>query len=144
MDADKLKKIGEAFVAALPHAADLGMAVDALRPGEAELSMAWRDDLVGDPATGVIHGGAVSALIDTTCGASVVLHPENAGSTATLDLRIDYMRSARPGARVRAHAVCYHVTQTVAFVRAEAHDDDLDHPVATAAAAFTFKRREQG
>lgn len=143
MDAGQLKKIGEAFVAALPHSADLGMVVDALAPGEAELSIGWRDDLVGDPATGVIHGGAVSALIDTTCGAAVVVHPDNAGTTATLNLRIDYMRAARPGARIRAHATCYHVTQTVAFVRAEAHDDDLEHPVATAAAAFTFTRKDQ-
>ncbi|MEL7460755.1 MAG: PaaI family thioesterase [Pseudomonadota bacterium] len=143
MDAGQLKKIGEAFVTALPHSADLGMVVDALAPGEAELSIGWRDDLVGDPATGVIHGGAVSALIDTTCGAAVVVHPDNAGTTATLNLRIDYMRAARPGARIRAHATCYHVTQTVAFVRAEAHDDDLEHPVATAAAAFTFTRKDQ-
>ncbi|MEL7106695.1 MAG: PaaI family thioesterase [Pseudomonadota bacterium] len=143
VDAGQLKKIGEAFVAALPHSADLGMVVDALAPGEAELSIGWRDDLVGDPATGVIHGGAVSALIDTTCGAAVVVHPDNAGTTATLNLRIDYMRAARPGARIRAHATCYHVTQTVAFVRAEAHDDDLEHPVATAAAAFTFTRKDQ-
>lgn len=143
VDAGQLKKIGEAFVAALPHSADLGMVVDALAPGEAELSIGWRDDLVGDPATGVIHGGAVSALIDTTCGAAVVVHPDNAGTTATLNLRIDYMRAARSGARIRAHATCYHVTQTVAFVRAEAHDDDLEHPVATAAAAFTFTRKEQ-
>lgn len=142
VDAEKLKKIGEAFVSALPHSADLGMVLEALEPGVAEISMPWRADLVGDPSTGVIHGGAVSALIDTTCGAAVVVHPENGGSTATLNLRIDYMRAARPGARVRAHATCYHVTQTVAFVRAEAHDDDLDHPVATAAAAFTFNRRD--
>lgn len=141
MEPDQLRKIGEAFLAALPHSADLGMAIDRLGPAEAEISLAWRDDLVGDPATNVIHGGVVSALIDTTCGAAVVIHPENGGTTATLNLRIDYMRAARPGARLRAHATCYHVTNSVAFVRAEAHDDDPSDPVATAAAAFTFQRR---
>lgn len=142
MDSETLEKIGATFVEALPHAKDLGMVFESFEPAKAVLILPWRDDLVGDPTTGVIHGGAVSALIDTTCGASVLLHPENAGMTATLDLRIDYMRAARPGADITAKATCYHVTQTVAFVRAEAHDDDLTAPVATAAAAFTFKRQK--
>lgn len=141
MDKAQLEGIGKAFVDALPHSKDLGMEFERFEPARAVLRLPWRDDLVGDPTTGVIHGGAVSALIDTTCGAAVVLHPENAGMTATLDLRIDYMRAAQPGQDIRATATCYHVTQTVAFVRAEAHDDHSDAPVATAAAAFTFKRR---
>lgn len=143
MDRAKLKDIAEVFLASLPHAADLNMAVEDYAPGHVVFSMPWQSDLVGDPATGVIHGGAVSALIDTTCGAAVISHPENAGGTATLNLRIDYMRPAKSGAKITATATCYHVTQTVAFVRAEAHDDDGDRPVATASAAFTFKRREK-
>ncbi len=135
------EKLARAFVSALPHAADLSMEVEGLGDGHAVLSMPWHEDLVGDPTTGVIHGGAVFALMDTTAGTAVILHPENGGDTATLNLRIDYMRPAKPGSRVRATATCHHVTQTVAFVRAEAHDDDPDRPVATATAAFTFTRR---
>ncbi|MEM9708191.1 MAG: PaaI family thioesterase [Pseudomonadota bacterium] len=137
------QKAAEVFLAALPHAKDLGLSLSRVGDGEAVVEMPYHPGLVGDPSTGVLHGGAVSALIDTACGAAVLNHPENGGDTATLNLRIDYMRAAKPGAAVRAAAHCFHVTPTVAFVRAEALDDDPDHPVATAAAAFTFKRRSQ-
>ena len=130
-----------AFIAALPHARALGMRLETMGDGAAEISMGYAPELVGDPATGVIHGGAVSALMDTCCGAAVMSLPEAAG-TATIDLRIDYMRPAAPGQRVRAEAQCYHVTRSVVFVRATAREDDTARPVATATGAFTITRAE--
>ena len=130
-----------AFIAALPHARALGMRLETMGDGAAEISMGYAPELVGDPATGVIHGGAVSALMDTCCGAAVMSLPEAVG-TATIDLRIDYMRPATPGQRVRAEAQCYHVTRSVVFVRATARDDDTARPVATATGAFTITRAE--
>tara|TARA_B110000977_G_C11039943_1_gene478478 strand:- start:855 stop:1277 length:423 start_codon:yes stop_codon:yes gene_type:complete len=139
--ADKTK-LARQFIEALPHSVMLGMEMQEMDDGVATIKMPYKDELVGDPVTGVIHGGAVLALMDTCGGAAVMCHPENAGGTATIDLRIDYMRAATPGQTITAVATCYHVTRSVAFVRAVALDEDKEHPVATATGAFTVEARK--
>ncbi|WP_170438111.1 PaaI family thioesterase [Ruegeria arenilitoris] len=127
------------FIEAIPHARALGLTLTHIGEGEAEITMPYNEDLIGDPRTGVIHGGAVSASLDTCCGAAVMSHPAAPGGTATIDLRIDYMRAATPGQTITTRATCYHITRNVAFVRATAMDDDQDRPVATASGAFTVE-----
>ncbi|MEM8980485.1 MAG: PaaI family thioesterase [Pseudomonadota bacterium] len=143
MDPAQLK-FAQQFIAALPHSKALGMTVEEVSEGSAVISMAYDSRFVGDPNTGVIHGGAVSALMDTCGGAAVMSHPKAGSGTATLDLRIDYMRAATPHQRITARAECYHVTRSVAFVRATAMDDDQVNPVATATGAFAITTLKSG
>lgn len=130
------------FMQAIPHAKALGMQIRDIGDGEAELWMPYDRRFIGDPQTGVIHGGAVSALIDSCCGTAVMCHPQTPAITATLNLRIDYMRAATPEQALSARATCYHVTNSVAFVRAVAWDEDRDNPVATAVGAFTVTEKK--
>lgn len=130
------------IIASMPHARALSMAVESTDNDAAVVSMPYDPRFIGDPETGVISGGAVSALMDTCCGLAVMMHPDAGFPTATLDLRIDYMRSATPGDKITATATCYRVTRSVAFVRAIATDADTSRPVASATGAFTVPERE--
>lgn len=132
-------EIATQFMQVIPFSAELSMSLDFIENGNAIISMPYDKRFIGDPHTGVIHGGAVSSLLDTCGGAAVMSHPSVPAITSTLDFRIDYMRSATPKQRITAKAECYHVTRSVAFVRATAFDEDESRPVATATGAFTVQ-----
>jgi uncharacterized protein (TIGR00369 family) len=138
---DVFREIAERMVQVTPQAAALGMRFVSVAPARGSLEVPWREDLVGDPDTGVIAGGVVTSLLDHTCGlAMAAAAGTEPFSTATLDLRIDYMRAAAPRAGVTCEAHCYKLTRTIGFVRAEAWDVDKSDLIATAQAAFVLNR----
>jgi uncharacterized protein (TIGR00369 family) len=111
------------------------------------LKAPYRADLVGDPDSGVLAGGVVTALLDHTCGMAVWAKMEAYTPIATLDLRIDYMRASTPGQDLFAEAECFRIGRSVAFVRAWAYDQDASDPVAAAQGSFMLNSdgdRRQG
>jgi uncharacterized protein (TIGR00369 family) len=124
-----------------PHAQALGMTLVSVEKGRGIMTTPWRDDLVGDPETQVIASGVVTALLDHTCGLAINSAGEVPMPIATLDLRIDYMRPAKPRTGLTCEAHAYRMTRSIGFVRAEAWDEDRSDPVATAQAAFMLNTR---
>ncbi len=129
-------EVGESMVAGTPHANKLGIKFVAIGAGTATLSLPYGTHLIGDQKTRVIHGGAVTTLLDQACGLAAFTGFDTMGALATLSLRIDYQRAAKPDATIIGEARCYKTTKHVAFLRAVAHDGDPDDPVATAQGAF--------
>src|SRR6266478_4856583 len=113
-----------------------GLRLDRATPGEAWSSLPYRPVFVGDSATGVLHGGVVTAMLDESCGMAVQLALDGTRLIATLDPRIDHQRPATPGLDIKSHSVSYRVTRSIAFVRSTAYQDSEDNPVATATARF--------
>ncbi|KQW69258.1 thioesterase [Phenylobacterium sp. Root77] len=139
---EALRDAARHMVETVPQASALGFKLISVEPQRGSILSPWREELVGDPDTGVIAGGVITALLDHVCGLAVTSRSLEGGflSTATLDLRIDYMRPAAARADVTASAHCYKLTRNIAFVRAHAFDADPEDPIATAQAAFILKR----
>ena len=98
--------------------------------------MPYSDAIVGNPVTGVIHGGAITTLMDTCCGISTVCYLPEFEICPTLDLRIDYMHPAEPGKAIFGFAECYRVTPAVIFTRGIAYQDDRSEPIAHVVGTF--------
>src|ERR1700761_1163702 len=100
----------------------------------------YAEHLIGDPATGVVHGGVITALLDHTSGIAAAAKLREPMAVATLDLRIDYMRPAKPHEEILAECECLRVTHEVAFVRGIAHQGDMANPIALSTGAFMMIR----
>lgn len=135
-----LDSIAPLLVDGSPHAAALGFRLESLTPAHAVMRAPYREDLIGDPDTRVLHGGVITALLDHACGMAAFAGLGGKQANATLDLRIDYMRPPEPGHDVVAEAECVRVSGLFAFVSAIAHDGDASNPVARANAAFMVTR----
>lgn len=133
---DKPLKVSRSFVDGIPHNKALGMKVVEFRKAEAVFVLPYDKKLVGNPDSGVLHGGAITALIDACSGAAVFAALNEWVPIATLDLRIDYIRAGEPGREIHAHATCYRTTRNVAFTRAVAYHDDEADPIATSMGTF--------
>lgn len=101
-----------------------------------ELELPWREDLLGDEGHHVLASGPIVSLLDMASGMSIWTARGTFMPVATLDLRVDYLRSARERSAVFGRAQCYRHTRSAAFVRGVAHDGDPEDPVATMAAVF--------
>ena len=120
----------------VPYNKALGLTIDELGRGMGQMRLPYDPQLVGDPKTGVVHGGAITSLMDACGGVAVFTKLDVAIPIATLDLRIDYVKPATPKRDIIARATCYKLTRNVAFVRGVAFHDDENDAIASAAATF--------
>jgi uncharacterized protein (TIGR00369 family) len=104
--------------------------------GQLTLELPYSEHIVGNPDSGVIHGGALTTLMDTTCGFVIPISLERFSICPTLDLRIDYMTAAQPNKSVFGRSELYRVTENVIFSRGIAYQDNIDKPIAHCVATF--------
>lgn len=124
------------FVSALRHCQVLGIEVHDANAEGMTLRLPYSPQIVGDPQTGIIHGGALTSLMDTACGMATLCVLPEFEVCPTLDLRVDYMHPAEPQKPVYGFAQCYRVTRDVIFTRGFAYQGDPEQPVAHAVGTF--------
>jgi uncharacterized protein (TIGR00369 family) len=118
------------------HVVALGVRYVAHGEDWCQLALDYDRRLVSDATSGILASGPIVSLMDTASAFAVWIRRGALLPQATLDLRLDYLRPARPGEPVTGHVECYRLTRRVAFVRGLAHDGDAGDPVAHLAGTF--------
>lgn len=70
----------------------------------------------------IIHGGAIATLADESLASVAFTAADEGETTATVDLKVDFLRPARPG-RLLARAKLRHRTRRLAFCEATVEQD---------------------
>lgn len=128
------------FVTRVPHNEVLGFRLSRCSTSGLSFDMPYAAALVGNPATGEMHQGALTALLDATAGSSVLIEHDVVHRSATLDLRVDFLRPSRAGQDIRCDARCLSLSDHVATVRAVAYERDgsAEDPIAVATGSFAL------
>ncbi|UMB68529.1 PaaI family thioesterase [Mycobacterium paraterrae] len=101
----------------VPLAVTLGITADAAGPDEVVLSVDWAEKLT--TGGGVLHGGIVMALADTSGAVCAFLNlPEGAGGTTTIESKTNFFAATRSGT-VKAYSRPLHVGRRVIVVETE-------------------------
>ena len=118
------------------HGKTLGLKMTEINRGEINLVFPYKEEVVGNPLTGVVHGGVIVSLLDTACGSAAMTVLTTPAVAPTMDLRLDYMHPAEPYEPVYVSAKVYRNTSNVLFCRGSAWQDDPDNPIAHCVATF--------
>ncbi len=124
----------QAVVDAIPYNAFLGLRLE--RTSEGPYCVLPADSkLIGNPVLPALHGGVVGALLESAAIMQIMWAHESVHVPKTINLTIDYLRSAKP-VETYAHGTLTRHGRRIANVRAEAWQEDRAHPVATALVHF--------
>lgn len=139
-----IEQRAQSFLSVLRHCQVLGMTVEQADASGLVIKLPYSELIVGNPVTGVVHGGAITTLLDTCCGISTVCYLDDFEICPTLDLRIDYMHPAEPAKPIYGFAECYRVTPTVIFTRGIAYQNSREEPLAHVVGTFMRMGRAPG
>ncbi|MFT5686092.1 MAG: hypothetical protein ACI8RZ_007047 [Myxococcota bacterium] len=134
----KLEALNRAFAAHIPFNNALGIALVSLGDAHATQRLPPDPRWIGDLDTGTIHGGVITTLLDSCCGAAVFMALEKPVFMATLDLRVDFLQPSDATKELQGRADCYRLNRQVGFVRCSAWQDDPNDPVAVGTATFAI------
>jgi uncharacterized protein (TIGR00369 family) len=124
----------QAVVEQIPYARFLGIQVD--RKGhEITTIMPFGEDLVGNVHLRALHGGAIGAFLEITAVIQLLFDTACERLPKTIDLSIDYLRSARAQPTYGRAIVTRH-GRRVANVRSEIWQEERGRPVAVSHGHF--------
>jgi uncharacterized protein (TIGR00369 family) len=126
----------ERFISVLRHCQQLGLEVLCADETSLQMRLPYSEEVIGNPMAGIIHGGALTTLMDTACGTACFVAIEGMELCPTLDLRVDYMKSSEPSQDLVAHASVTRITNNVVFTECQVKQQNDDTLVAKCNATF--------
>lgn len=121
-----------------PAAATLGWELSRVDPERGEIEVLFTATEAFTNPTGAVQGGFLAAMLDDTLGPALVATLPPGWFAPTLELKVNYLRPARPG-RLRGTGRVVHRGGTIAFLSGELADED-SALVATATATARIVR----
>jgi uncharacterized protein (TIGR00369 family) len=120
--------------------ANIGGSVVEARPGHLVLAANMTTERHSFPTSRgpIVHGGAIATLADEALATVAFTLADEGQSTVTADLKVDFLRPAKPG-RLLARASVRHRTKRLAFCEATVEQDGGEI-VAEARAVIAFVR----
>jgi len=107
-DDEYLAAIHNLFEEQAPFHKTLGIRITSISYDRVQLFFKMRDEFIGNPIQGTLHGGIISTLIDVTGGLAAFMGFQGKlsgetlekklariGKLGTIDLRVDYLRPGR-------------------------------------------------
>jgi uncharacterized protein (TIGR00369 family) len=132
----------------IPFNKVLGLRVESLDMESVSLKIDMKEELIGNPVKGILHGGVISAVLDVTGGITAAMgvlkkvagRPlEEMGkrllNVGTIDLRIDFLRPGL-GTYFLATGSLMRTGQKVAVIRMQLHNDQ-DRLIAVGTGTYT-------
>jgi len=120
----------------LPFNRLLGLEVEYLEINRAGFYFTMKNELIGNTAHGILHGGVISTVLDTTGGitatASAVERMKELSNDevatliariGTIDMRVDYLRPGR-GAQFHSSGTVMRTGRKVAVTRMELKNEE--------------------
>jgi len=127
----------------LKHEHSLFVSLD-IRPvligeGKSMFSMTLPEDF--SDASGKIHSGALSLIMDSILGMTVYTALDSLKPIATINLRADYLEDVKPGVRLVCSAQCDKLRDEVAFISGTLTEEASGALLATGSGAFMVGTR---
>jgi uncharacterized protein (TIGR00369 family) len=133
---DSLLKIVQEVYDNLPFNRLLGLEVEYLEINRAGFYFTMKNELIGNTVHGILHGGVISAVLDTTGGitatASAVERMQELSNDevatliariGTIDMRVDYLRPGR-GIQFHSTGTVMRTGRKVAVTRMELKNEE--------------------
>ncbi len=116
---EEIKKI---LYEKIPYYSTLGLELQEIGNGKASFALPLREELMQN---GMVHGGALASLIDSSCACAAIslIYPN--GYITTIDLQVEFLKPASKG-RLLSRAKCIKSGKNIFFCKAKIWNSDGD------------------